>query len=490
MKTIKIQVKKSALLVLIFILIILVSCNSSKVIDSDNENMTDGSNGAADAGQTQGQAPPEVSDLPEMNFDGHVFTVLSRAENWGDWQAIDLYAETINGETINDAVFQRNTVLEDKYGFFIKQITNIDVLGQARKSINAGDEAFDAAIPLIADVVSLANGGFLYNLNEMQYLDLDKPWWDQSVRNSFDILGKLYMMTGNISISYDDATWVMMFNKKLHNDYGLEEIYSLVTDGKWTIDKFYSLTKGLYKDLDNDSKKSHDDIYGFTTHENSVDGFFFGSGLNIVGKDSSGAPSLVMNSAKTVSVIEKTVEVLHISMDTYCLPGDNWADIQRVFESGRALFFGEVLQCVIRLRQMDTDFGLVPYPKWDESQEKYISFVAPAAGVYCVPKSASDPDRTGFILEAMAYRSSIDLTPAYFDKVLTGKQFRDEESSDMLKIIKENRVFDLGFIFDWGKLSSGYRKLAMSSSTDFSSMYEQNSAVAQVEIDKLVESFR
>jgi len=51
-------------------------------------------------------------------------------------------------------------------------------------------------------------------------------------------------------------------------------------------------------------------------------------------------------------------------------------------------------------------------------------------------------------------------------------------------------VFDLGFIFDWGKLSSGYRNLAMKSNIDFASMYEQNSAVAQVEIDKILESYR
>ena len=479
-----------ALSIFMLVLFMFFSCGDSNDAEKGGETeIANEQSGMADDDMPQ-KKEDEVLNLPDIDYGGHVFTVLARGENWGDWQNIDLVAETINGETINDAVFQRNTILEDKYGFFIEEQKNIDVLGAARKSIGAGDEAFDAVIPLMADGVSLANSNLLYNFNDFQYLDLDKSWWDQSVRSSFGILGKLYMMTGSISVNYDDATWVMMFNKKLHNDYGLEDIYEIVKSGKWTIDKFYSLTRGIYKDLDENSQKSNDDFYGFTTHENSVDGFFFGSGLNIVGKDSAGAPSLVMNSQKTVAVLEKTVEVLHTSRDTYCLPGDNWADIQRIFEDDRALFFGEVLQCVVRLRQMNTDFGVVPFPKWDESQKDYISFVAPAAGMYCVPKTALDPDRTGFILEAMAYWSKVYLDPAYFDKVLTGKQFRDEESSDMLEIIKANRVFDLGYLFDWGKLSSGYRKLAMNSSVDFASMYEQNSAVAQSEIDKLIEAYK
>ena len=492
MNAIKINAKKLGLFTLIFMLIFMfVSCDGSEVIEPDSKNTPNEGNNTEDTGQEQEpDSPPEVSNLPDMNFDGHIFKVLTRAENWGDWQAIDVYAETINGETINDAVFQRNTVLEDKYGFSIEQVTHVDLLGQARRSISAGDEAFDAMVPTIADAVSLANANLLYNLNDMRHLDLDRSWWDQSVRNSFDILGRLHMMTGNISISYDDATWVMMFNKQLHSDFGLENIYDLVAEGKWTVDKFYSLTKGVYRDLDSTSQPNVNDLFGFATHENSVEGFFFGSGLNIVGKGSDGVPALVMNTPKISSVLDKMVEILYTSIDTHFTPGDNWADIQRIFESDRALFFGEVLQCVIRLRAMDTNFGLVPYPKWDESQENYLSFVAGAMGIYCVPMTASNPDRTGFILEAMAHQSSIDLTPAYFDTVLIGKQFRDEESTEMLKIIRANRVFDLGQIFDWGNLLSGLRKLVLNGSTDFASMYEQNSAVAQVEIDRMVENLR
>ena len=40
--------------------------------------------------------------------------------------------------------------------------------------------------------------------------------------------------------------------------------------------------------------------------------------------------------------------------------------------------------------------------------------------------------------------------PAYYDVALTGKHIRDEDSAEMLDIILDGRVFDLGYIYNVG----------------------------------------
>lgn len=52
----------------------------------------------------------------------------------------------------------------------------------------------------------------------------------------------------------------------------------------------------------------------------------------------------------------------------------NGANIEDTFSSGRALFCGEVLQCARRYRGMETDFGILPYPKYDSEQKDYITY--------------------------------------------------------------------------------------------------------------------
>ena len=67
-----------------------------------------------------------------------------------------------------------------------------------------------------------------------------------------------------------------------------------------------------------------------------------------------------------------------------------------------------------------------------------------------IPKSASDLERTGAIIEALSAEGYYTLKPAYYETVLKGKSVRDDESSEMLDIIFANRVYDLEYMYDWG----------------------------------------
>jgi len=131
-----------------------------------------------------------------------------------------------------------------------------------------------------------------------------------------------------------------------------------------------------------------------------------------------------------------------------------------------------------------------PIPKYDEIQEQYYSPVNPFSGVLLgVPKTAEDLDRTSIILEALSAESRYTLKPAYYDVALTRKYTRDDESNEMLDIIFNSRVYDIGAIYSFSGIFVNFSGMAGTENRNVVSMYEKNSARIQAAIDKLVKVF-
>ena len=160
-----------------------------------------------------------------------------------------------------------------------------------------------------------------------------------------------------------------------------------------------------------------------------------------------------------------------------------------MFQESRGLFWITNLQIVIRLRDLETPFGIVPVPKYSESQEHYSNVVWTVGSYTAVPKSSDDMDRTGIILEAMAAKSTEVLRPAYFDRALTGKYLRDEESNEQLDIIISERIYDLGLAFDFGGISGILQSVMAKNSNDIASAMAQKETKIQQAIDKVVTAF-
>ena len=58
-------------------------------------------------------------NVPDKNYNGIAFTFLARDQ---DWVTVDIFSEMQTGEPINDAVWQRNSVIEEKFNIFITEI--------------------------------------------------------------------------------------------------------------------------------------------------------------------------------------------------------------------------------------------------------------------------------------------------------------------------------------------------------------------------------
>ena len=98
-------------------------------------------------------------------------------------------------------------------------------------------------------------------------------------------------------------------------------------------------------------------------------------------------------------------------------------------------------------REIRFNYGVLPYPKYDESQENYKTTVLNNHSVVTIPIDSKDRECAAAICEALAYESWKSVTPAYFETALKVKYARDNDSSQMFDIIREGASFDFGYIY-------------------------------------------
>jgi len=164
--------------------------------------------------------------------------------------------------------------------------------------------------------------------------------------------------------------------------------------------------------------------------------------------------------------------------------------IRRNFREDRALFYIAGLLTYTLLRDMESEFGMVPMPKFDSAQDRYYTTYNPNnASALSIPVTNVRLDDTGLVAEALAAESMYTLTPAYYEVALERKYMRDEQSRAMLDIILSSRVYDLNIVYNWGGSYDIFERLTQRSSRDFASEFERVAERAEIEIAKTVETF-
>ena len=435
-----------------------------------------------------------IASLPAKDYGGYTFTVLDRNEVTDpNWVTIDVYSEAENGDVINDAVYQRNRILEEAFNIKVAHTPVQTPNADAKKMITAGDAAFDVVTDGINTLGTLATSGYLYDWHEVPGIDLSQPWWDPQATTELSIGNKLFFTTGDISIMDNYGTWCIMFNKTIANDYDLDNIYEHVNKGTWTMGLLYEMAKTVTKDLNGDGVIADDDQWGYFSEGYNQYGMWAASGETIIKKDKNDMPMLAAYNERSASVMQLVSEMQQNTASTLSAErvkdGTGCAYTNEAFGNGRALFIYGGMWLITKYRAYDINFGVVPAPKYEEGQDRYYNTYSYAnCTAYGIPVTCPDFDRLGTIVESMAQISKYTLTPAYYDVALKGKFVRDEESAEMLDIILAQRSYDLGNIFDWGGMFSMITGLATQKNGDFASSYAKKEAAAQKAIDKFIDS--
>ena len=117
---------------------------------------------------------------------------------------------------------------------------------------------------------------------------------------------------------------------------------------------------------------------------------------------------------------------------------------EQIFVENGALFYSECLAWSRVMREMEADFGILPPPKYDETQERHYSIIINPF-MQMIPVTSEDTGRTANVLEAFAAASHDTVVPAYIDITLTGKVARDEDTVRMLNLVFDELAYNLHF---------------------------------------------
>ncbi len=493
----------TAVLLTICTLLLCVSCAHS----GDGENQET---------QSQTKAPTESSDpdslfhtvkddLPDtMDFGGETIRMILRSE---ERYCSEFMAEEAATNVVNDAIYSRNLGVEDRLNVTIElnntnagaQINGHGPWANISNSILSGVCIYDVAVGSAAPATNYALQGEYRNLRNVPNLNLDKEYWAQGMLENMTLAGATYFATGSISTYFYDSAYVVYFNRNLCNNWGIvpDSIYETVMNGEWTLEHMINLTKDIYSDT-NGNGPDNEDVYGFGLQVTSAtDGFYSSCDIAMTEILNDGNIQFAVDLDKLESVVTALSDFLWSSSGTVALcENENYeaADIyllDQQFANDRLLFVTDWLYSTSTstMKDMQSDYGVLPYPKFDAGQPSYQTYIHDKMSIVGIPITVSDArmEMVGAFVEAMASGGQNTVMPAYYEKALTGRYIRDPESVQTMDIIIRNVTNDrIWFLYNsvgadllreqiWYKkndLVSTYRTLYEETNTYLGTMYE------------------
>lgn len=438
----------SVLIILIITTIIFTNLISCQSVNDDSSEISDGISEPKEAAESDENTTREIKDdVPEIDFGGETFNMLIAGQTWA---TANMLREEITGEIVNDAQYLLKSKIEERFNVILQETATDDIWSTKFISsmISSGDETYDVYFPLDLYILGYAQQKMIYNWKDLVYINLSKPYWDSNMNKNLTINNNTYFAFGAYDLSYYDLTHVLVFNKDMIWNYGLEMPYNLVESGKWTVDKFREMAKKATFDVNGDGEMKKEDSYGMISVPKQVlPCFWIAAGELSIAKDAADYPYFnVPGNSKFYSVIEKLFEIMWDD-NIWCRNKEIinfWPESVKMFSENRALFTSQTFYYLTEFRSIDADFGIVPYPKFTEDQERYYSRVEGGCKLAIVPITNQSPDKAGTILEAMACESYKTVIPQYYEVALKRKNSRDAESEKMLDLIFATRVYDLG----------------------------------------------
>lgn len=402
----------------------------------------------ADTAVEETSEPTYLDTLGTKDFNNAVFSVIGvdypARRNFPD-------SETV-GEVVNDALTERDNVIMEQYNVqiaYTKYEAASEITSLIRKEVLANENSWHMAISAMSDsLIKLMNENVLYDLTELPYLDLSASWWSAPMYEKTQIDGHMYITMGDISPQKYYAPYVLAYNKMLAAAYDLPDLYDMVLDGKWTLDAFSSLLKDMERDLNGDGKMDETDFWSYSHVNSAVTGcaHFVGAGSSLAESGENGV-SVNLNTERNAEIVARLQDMI------VPVKYQDQNITNNIFMEDRALFYGNSLSNIIaNFREMKSDFGIIPVPKYDEAQASYYAYI----NTYCnggvaVPLTCSDPEMTGFLMEALCYQSYELVRPALCENLLKQKVSRDEASAQILDLILDNTYLDLNGLYDFGR---------------------------------------
>lgn len=381
--------------------------------------------------------------IAKQNYEGNVNILMY---DWSLYKTCFDPGEDMT-DILNKALYNREAKVEDYLGVDITyeySAALADYYEAIATSVATNDDLYQILLAhCIKNNASLITEGYLTDMNNMG-IDFTADWFNQNANAALEVGGKQFFCISDYMIPDPN---VVVFNNGLIEKNHLENPYDLVREGKWTIDKMREMASKVTAE-NGDTIWDNNDTYGFATPDDwYLSSFIHGADVDIITRNDGGEFELVFGDERSYSLMEKLDALLN-GPDTYVFPykglEPDAAEATKALpiSSERCLFSLLSFKSFWSIRDIETDFGILPFPKFDEAQEDYYSL--DWSGLMCVPFSVSESsyEMIGDTIELLAYHSEEEVIPAYIEDTLGKKFARDNNWTEMLGIIFDGTVFD------------------------------------------------
>ncbi len=445
----------------------------------------------------------------ELDYNGYTFRFLGCPGENKTTESffIQFTYDEENGDVFNDSLYRRNEYVKEYLNIEFETQTHgsLTDISAYRKAVNADDDSFDCGIWIDRFALGAAQENMVYPLHEMakMYVDLDNPWWMINVNDALTIDNKLYFGAGAYDLSTYGTTQLLLFNKDMAASLNLSNMYELVRTGKWTVNAMYENMKLATADLNGDSKQDKDDQWGFNYIGNFCDfSMMSGNGAYYILKDENDLPYFAASGNERLVQISEAIATM-MKDEAYAIPQDKMAsqymnghpyeNIISMFADGKSLYVGGGAMYLNNLRNMEDEFGILPFPKLEEYEAgtEFTSWLFGVLG-YIVPTTISDPEMASAVIETLAYSSYEMVVPEYLETVLQLKSTRDDDSAEMLAMLTktENYRIDLAHTYFLDSMSPVYGAAHKEGPEKIASTIEKNISKIEKQLEKTIEAFQ
>ncbi len=475
-----------------------LSCGKAQ---TDDPKKPEGTDPAVTGEASDTQADENAYPYGTEDLENFTFRIGNIDEIWDMLVAIDV--ESTNSEPVNDAIYTRNRLLESEFNCKI-EVTKIksdptELNQSIYRTIMSGEDAYDVTYAAIHNTPALLSDECFLDLYEMDELHLKEEWWDQNVIRQATFKNQLYFASSPMQLMVLDSAWGLFFNETMMGSLDLELPYDMVREGKWTLDVFYDYCKTAANLNGGTSFTEWDNmgstVWGMSSHTQAPEKFLVGCEEFMVETNEEGDFINALGDERFVEVMASLSPLLDVKTGNTIRGNDEGMNAENggyvyVFHSGRSLFCTAEIKSAQKLRDFKDSYGILPFPKYDETQEDYLSTFCNQAVFFTIPVTNTRLHETALLSDALSYYSNRDVLPEYYGKMVEQKGLRNQDSIDMLDIIRAGNTIDQSILFALGNNFLGAFRTAMfAGKTEFGSMITTYGKQIDANIEKVMEAF-
>lgn len=477
------SISKLTALILAYLILGLPMYSCSDNSDAETKPVSESSSeSSSDSAEevTDPDATHYYNDFDAVDYGGWKMNIATGSSGGMGYCFASILVEDLTGDVFNDAIYNRQTAVQDKYNVKIVEHYDLDVSDSLTKSVSANTADYAFGYQIFTDEIGLFCNNVCIGVSDMPVFDLTQPWWDQGAIEDLSIGGKMYYGFSDMGFGHYDSNMLLYYNGVLLDNNQLESPYDLYKEGKWTMDVMHEMMQKVSNDENGDGKmKAGEDIFGFVGRVGKYMPMLAASGLDIISwDDSTQTVEFDVTSDDVMAIGQKTGEIF---LDkSIALPEDG--ESRNMFKAGDALFYCHLLGEFRNLRDQEDDYGIINWPTLRENMTGRMYTVNPEC--YFIPADCPDTERLATLIDAMNMYTYDYVIDDYVEKAVIGKGARDQQSAEIIREHFYMRAYDLADAFG---LSSPQSAWNMAITKGIYSSIQQRSAKTVVrEMDMIL----